>query len=130
MDISEIADWFRGLEVDHQKAPDWVYPFLDILMERKDTCEVTTGRYREFEYSIRIQTFSKTRNVASLSWIRYEQAPYVPHNFVAIGDSVMRPNPTFGYVFCLYVGDLYLLHDHIAKDVPRRLSVQYHWTLC
>ena len=35
---------------------------------------------------------------ASFSWTRYEMAPYVPSNFVAIGDAVMRVNPVFGFV--------------------------------
>ena len=35
---------------------------------------------------------------ATISWIQYEKAAYVPSNFVAIGDSVMQVNPTFGYV--------------------------------
>lgn len=47
MDVSEIKDWYKGLEDDHQKVPDWLFPFVDILMEQKDTCEVSTGRYRK-----------------------------------------------------------------------------------
>lgn len=36
--------------------------------------------------------------LADLSWIRYDKAPVqsIPSNFVAIGDSVMVVNPTFG----------------------------------
>ncbi|THH04060.1 hypothetical protein EW145_g5799 [Phellinidium pouzarii] len=30
------------------------------------------------------------------SWLRFDRAPYVPSNFIAIGDSVMRANPVFG----------------------------------
>ncbi|KAL5526456.1 hypothetical protein ACEPAF_8179 [Sanghuangporus sanghuang] len=77
-DLSEIPDWFRDLGKDHHKPPDWVYPFVESLMEQKDKVEIATGRY------------------PSLSWIRYEKAPYVPHNFIAIGDSVLQPNPTYG----------------------------------
>ena len=45
-DVSEIPGWFRDLEKDHHKVPDWFYPFIDILMENKKACEVGTGRYR------------------------------------------------------------------------------------
>ncbi|KLO08766.1 hypothetical protein SCHPADRAFT_944179 [Schizopora paradoxa] len=31
-----------------------------------------------------------------MNWIHYEKAPFVPSNFVAIGDAVMKVNPTFG----------------------------------
>ncbi|KAL5526452.1 hypothetical protein ACEPAF_8175 [Sanghuangporus sanghuang] len=77
-DISEIKSWFRGLEKDHQKVPDWIYPFFDVLMEQSDKVEVSTGKY------------------PPPSWILYEKAPYIPHNFIATGDAVQRPNPTYG----------------------------------
>ncbi|KAI5116397.1 hypothetical protein M0805_005865 [Coniferiporia weirii] len=78
MDFDDIKDWFKTFMVDHQKVPDWIFPMVDILLEYRDQCEVLTGKYPD------------------LSWVRYEQAPYVPSNFIAIGDAVMRPNPTFG----------------------------------
>lgn len=42
------------------------------------------------------------RSIATLSWIKYEKAAYLPKNFVAVGDSVMQVNPTFGYVLLPY----------------------------
>lgn len=42
--------------------------------------------------------------LVDLSWIRYDKAPVrgIPSNFVAIGDSVMVVNPTFGCAIPVY----------------------------
>ena len=71
-------------------------------MERKEDCEVSTGRYRKSSDLNEPRQISYDHYVANLSWIRFERAPYIPQNFVAIGDSVMRPNPTFGWVFIVF----------------------------
>ncbi|THH06443.1 hypothetical protein EW145_g4086 [Phellinidium pouzarii] len=78
MDFDSIKDWFKNFSIDHQKIPEWILPLLDILLEYKDQCEILTGKYSD------------------PSWLRFERAPYVPSNFIAIGDAVMRVNPVFG----------------------------------
>ena len=94
--VSDIADWFRDFEKDHQKVPDWFYPFLDILMEQNDKVEISTGRYRKCLAPYYEREPISISAAANPSWIRYENAPYIPHNFVAIGDAVLQPNPTYG----------------------------------
>lgn len=98
-DVSEINAWFKATEEDHSKVPDWLYQLTDMLVKRDAGVEVETGRYRTskgcFHLGRRVDVFYS----ATLSWIRFENAPYIPNNFIAIGDSVMRPNPCFGCVF-------------------------------
>ncbi|KAH8117861.1 hypothetical protein DFH11DRAFT_1503246 [Phellopilus nigrolimitatus] len=78
LDFDDIKNWFKALEVDHHRCPDWIYPFVDALLEYRHLASVATGRY------------------PGLSWVHFERAPFIPSNFIAIGDSVMRVNPTFG----------------------------------
>lgn len=46
MDVSEIKDWFRATDEDHQKVPEWFYQLTDMLVQRDAGVEVETGRYR------------------------------------------------------------------------------------
>lgn len=66
-DISEIPGWFKGLGRDHHKPPEWVYPFVDILMEQKDKVEFATGRYRKFNLTYLKGTASDFRTKYSFS---------------------------------------------------------------
>ncbi|KAH8110545.1 hypothetical protein DFH11DRAFT_1620404 [Phellopilus nigrolimitatus] len=77
MEFSEIKDFFDDFSAD-ERVPDWFMDMLDILLEYEDLAEASTTKY------------------PTLSSVRYERAAYLPHNFVAVGDSVMQVNPTFG----------------------------------
>ena len=95
MDVTEIIDWFRATEDDHDKVPQWIYQMTEMLVEHGVEVEIDRGKYRTFILSFSVG-HAEFCLKATLSWIRFEDAPYIPDNLVAIGDSVMRPNPCFG----------------------------------
>jgi len=74
-DIKEYMATLKAVE----PVPQWLFDMLDLLLEDKDNMEIHTAA-----------------RPPSMNWIHYEKAPYVPSNFVAIGDAVMRVNPSFG----------------------------------
>ncbi|KAL5511076.1 hypothetical protein ACEPAH_4291 [Sanghuangporus vaninii] len=77
--FSEVKDWLGNLEKEKETViPAWIYELVDTLLKIDGDHETELGRY------------------PSYSWIRYERAPYIPSNFVAVGDAVMRVNPTYG----------------------------------
>ncbi|EJD02944.1 uncharacterized protein FOMMEDRAFT_134111 [Fomitiporia mediterranea MF3/22] len=75
--LDELRDFFEDFN-PIQRLPEWLLVLIDALLEFKEHAEFVTSKY------------------PVLSWIRYEKAAYVPSNFVAVGDSVMQVNPTFG----------------------------------
>ncbi|KAL5529778.1 hypothetical protein ACEPAG_5765 [Sanghuangporus baumii] len=77
--FSEVKDWLGNLEKEKETViPPWIYELVDTLLKIDGDHETELGRY------------------PSCSWIRYERAPYIPSNFVAVGDAVMRVNPIYG----------------------------------
>ncbi|PAV19108.1 hypothetical protein PNOK_0595200 [Pyrrhoderma noxium] len=76
-DFHEINDYIRHINPD-EKMPEWIHELVDILLENKDKAEITDTKY------------------PPLTYLRYDKLAYVPSNFIAVGDSVMQPNPTFG----------------------------------
>jgi len=62
-----------------ESVPQWVFGMLDRLLEVKVNLLVSNGA-----------------RLPPMNWIHYENAPYVPSNFVTFGDAVMKVNPTFG----------------------------------
>ncbi|KLO08762.1 hypothetical protein SCHPADRAFT_944175 [Schizopora paradoxa] len=62
-----------------EPAPQWLLDTIDLLLNEKDNVEVHTAA-----------------RPPAMNWIHYERASYMPSNFVAIGDAVMRVNPSFG----------------------------------
>ncbi len=80
--------------------PKWIFDLVDQLAELKDTMESYGGtKLREPSKNVILNSTILCRSVAGLNWIHFERADFVPSNFVAIGDSVMKVNPSFGYVF-------------------------------
>lgn len=78
-DWSDVNNFCRTASPDGTElVPEWFLEVLDILLTYQDHVE-----YSDIKYPV-------------LSWIQYEQAAYIPSNFIALGDSVMQPNPTFG----------------------------------
>ncbi|KAJ7169345.1 hypothetical protein C8R43DRAFT_1060176 [Mycena crocata] len=75
--MAEVKEWVRGCKIT-QEIPGWIFEILDMLEEIEDQAVVS---------------FLKP---APTSYIRYHQAVSIPSNFVALGDSVMTVNPTFG----------------------------------
>ncbi|KAF8232122.1 hypothetical protein L208DRAFT_1436786 [Tricholoma matsutake] len=58
--------------------PGWCFQLLDELHDVEDSVAISTVR------------------LPPLSYIRYHQAPDLPKNWIAIGDSVMKMNPIHG----------------------------------
>ena len=48
MDVTEINDWFRATEEDHDKVPEWLYQLIDMLVKANAGVEVDGGRYRKW----------------------------------------------------------------------------------
>ncbi|KAL5489740.1 hypothetical protein ACEPAI_4572 [Sanghuangporus weigelae] len=77
--FSEVKDWLGDLEKEKETViPPWIYELVDTLLKIDGDHETELGRY------------------PNCSWIRYERAPYISSNFVAVGDAVMRVNPIYG----------------------------------
>ena len=95
--VDEVVDWWKAFEKDHCKVPDWVYALFERLLDFRDKGEVITCKYRTFHCAA-ILSVADEGHTAEMSLIAWENAPFVPSNFVAIGDSVMRVNPVFGCV--------------------------------
>ena len=93
--ISELKDFFDNFD-ESEKIPEWLIEMLDILLEYKDQADTITGPYRKWMGIHRVIETPYITLIAELSWIQYEKAPYIPSNFIAVGDSVMRLNPVFG----------------------------------
>ena len=47
MDVTEINDWFRATEEDHDKVPEWLYELTDMLVKSDAGVEMDAGRYRK-----------------------------------------------------------------------------------
>ncbi|EJD02492.1 uncharacterized protein FOMMEDRAFT_157715 [Fomitiporia mediterranea MF3/22] len=75
--LSDVKEWLLSMETD-KPIPDWIHDLVNVLLEINGDHEKEVGRY------------------PNNYWIRYERAPYIPSNFVAIGDAVMHVNPAFG----------------------------------
>lgn len=101
-EVEELKEFLEDLN-PLQKIPEWILDLLDALHEVNDQAEFVTVKYRKHKFSTYLfglkTEFNYLTIQANLSWIKYERAAYVPSNFIAVGDSVMQVNPTFGYVF-------------------------------
>ena len=102
-DFHEINDYIRHINPD-EKMPEWIHEVVDILLENKDKAEITDTKYRKFLNGyilndLRWDTDHPFVLLAPLTYLRYDKLAYVPSNFIAVGDSVMQPNPTFGCVY-------------------------------
>lgn len=74
----DIKEYLATLKVV-EPVPQWLFDMLDLLLDEKDNVEV-----------------HNSARPPAMNWIHYEKAPYMPSNFVALGDAVMRVNPSFG----------------------------------
>ncbi|KAJ7797186.1 hypothetical protein B0H14DRAFT_3494049 [Mycena olivaceomarginata] len=61
-----------------EDVPCWIFEILDMLEEIEDSAVVSVLK------------------LAATSYIRYHKATNLPSNFIAVGDSIMAVNPTFG----------------------------------
>jgi hypothetical protein len=92
--LDDVKEFTRQLAIK-EPTPDWFYQFLDVLAEVEDTMTCS---------SVRVGKPSSTSEsrldlhplVAPTTYIRYHGAPYLPRNWIAIGDSIMSVNPVFG----------------------------------
>ncbi|KAF8219398.1 hypothetical protein L208DRAFT_1418297, partial [Tricholoma matsutake] len=75
--LDEVKAFARDVTVT-KAIPEWCFQLLDEL--------------HDVEYSVPISTV----RLPPLSYIRYHQAPDLPKNWIAIGDSVMKVNPIYG----------------------------------
>ena len=80
---------------EQYKAPQWVFGILEILLEYKEQwedlgCDNRGECLEEGPCDAQLMIFPVT-----FSCVQYERAPFLPHNFVAIGDSWMRVNPVY-----------------------------------
>ncbi|KLO08764.1 hypothetical protein SCHPADRAFT_931591 [Schizopora paradoxa] len=71
-----ILDYMATVKSD-VPVPQWAFDLLSQLLKVNEI-QVYTGK------------------MPLMNWVHYEKAPFVPSNFVAIGDAVMKVNPTFG----------------------------------
>jgi len=76
--FGDLNYYLSTLDAD-QPVPKWIFDLVDQLAELKDTMESYGGT-----------------KLPGLNWVHFERADFVPSNFVAIGDSVMKVNPSFG----------------------------------
>jgi len=76
--VEDVKDCLSTIDTD-RPVPNWIYDLVDQLLKLKDT----------------MVSYGGTK-LPGLNWIHFERADFVPSNFVAIGDSVMRVNPSFG----------------------------------
>ncbi|KLO08763.1 hypothetical protein SCHPADRAFT_595212 [Schizopora paradoxa] len=74
----DVNDFLKTLDTD-RPVPTWIYELVDQLLEVKENMVSYGGS-----------------KLPGLNWIHFERADFVPANFVAVGDSVMRVNPSFG----------------------------------
>ncbi len=93
--LEEAKAGARSL-VTEKPVPKTFFKMLDMLDEVKDTMTCSQVRYRMCAYAYRAKTSLKALSAGS-SYIRYERAVNLPSNWVALGDSVMRVNPIYGY---------------------------------
>ncbi|KAG8899503.1 hypothetical protein FRB99_006687 [Tulasnella sp. 403] len=73
-DIKHVLRSIHGVE----PIPEWIFETLDMIAD---------DEVPEWEVDVR---------VPPLSYVRYDLAVNLPTNFAALGDSVMRANPSFG----------------------------------
>ncbi|SJK97911.1 uncharacterized protein ARMOST_01167 [Armillaria ostoyae] len=78
--LEEVKACARSL-VTQKPIPQTFFDMLDALKEVEDT-----------------MTCSRVGSPGS-SYTRYEKAVNLPYNWIALGDSVMRVNPIYGYVY-------------------------------
>ena len=76
-------------------APKWLGTLVSMLVEGNTGVDIVTGKNREW-YLALVINIVLTYFLAPMNWIHYERAPFMPSNFVANGDAVMRVNPSFG----------------------------------
>lgn len=95
--IHEIKDYWLDIHAE-DPLPQWLFDVLDILLELEEPVDSSTVTFRESCTLFSVSSHSNDCLSANMSWIWFEQAPYLPSNFIAIGDSVMRASPAYGYV--------------------------------
>ncbi|KAL5485239.1 hypothetical protein ACEPAI_7881 [Sanghuangporus weigelae] len=113
-EVEELRDYLSYLTPQDQ-IPKWILDLVDILVEaNKGQVEYLTTKY------------------PTLSWIKYEKAAYLPKNFVAVGDSVMQVNPTFGQGFSKAVASVVTLDSTLRSRsvinstvIPDGFSARY-----
>lgn len=96
--VDDIQDWLKAYEMSHQKVPEWLYALLSALRKNSDQCQLFGMRPRTWNHSLNSVVGSRPYTIAEHHWTHWESAPYVPSNFIAIGDSVQCNNPMYGYV--------------------------------
>ncbi|KAJ7814291.1 hypothetical protein B0H14DRAFT_2522274 [Mycena olivaceomarginata] len=75
--IGGVKEWIMNLRTV-EDIPCWIFEILDMLEEIEDSAVVSVLK------------------LAPTSYIRYHKATNLPSNFIAVGDSIMTVNPTFG----------------------------------
>ncbi|KAJ7804362.1 hypothetical protein B0H14DRAFT_3153977 [Mycena olivaceomarginata] len=75
--IGGVKEWIMNLRTV-EDIPCWIFEILDVLEEIEDSAVVSVLK------------------LAPTSYIRYHKATNLPSNFIAVGDSIMTVNPTFG----------------------------------
>ena len=103
--------------------PEYFTRCLDLLYEVKDQMKcskVTTSGYPTVSSS-----FVLNSCLAPRVYTRYHLGAGLPHNWVAIGDSVMSLNPIYGRVFAFSIS---LPSPLIDKDVRKLPSALCVWT--
>ncbi|KAH7104216.1 hypothetical protein BKA62DRAFT_615198 [Auriculariales sp. MPI-PUGE-AT-0066] len=101
LNIDQLRTYAEELEVRVSRPlPKWWWDVMDLLEPVKDTSTCVEGKIR------------------SCSRVRYNTVPgMLPHNFIALGDSVMRLNPRGGQgVIKLTIGAATL--DGILRRMP------------
>ena len=101
--VHDIKDYFVNFEGE-EVVPTWLLETIDMLLEAKGAVETDTKMMRTYNDSPAHAYIQMSFVIsAECSWVQFQNAPYIPSNFIAIGDSIMRANPTFGYVFFLMI---------------------------
>jgi hypothetical protein len=94
-DLEGVKQFTRDLVLE-TPIPDWFYQLLDLLAEVEDSMTLSAVRVGKASSSTFESKLDLHLLIAPATYIRYHQAPNLPKNWVAIGDSVMSVNPVYG----------------------------------
>lgn len=121
--LEEGKAFVRSL-ITEKPIPETFFAMLDMLDEVTDTMTYSHVRYRAFAFFI-IPMEMLITLAAGSSYIRYEKAVNLPSNWVALGDSVMRVNPVFGYAWVESCSSELIVTLYTGKAVRRPSSVLF-----